>query len=129
MNLELSLGIAMLSSSGDSLTGLAIGTVISLVEVVSLWALFVKVGRSGWEILIPIYDVYALADIGCDMPLLWTILAFVPFANVVAYCVIMYKLAMAFDQSVVFAIFLIILPGIGIPLLAFGSAQYGGSYF
>lgn len=117
------------SSGGDALLWMAVELVVALVGIISMWSLFMKAGRNGWEILIPFYNLYCLADIGCDIPILWTILSFIPVANFVAYCVIMFKLAKAFDQSTVFAIVLILLPIVGIPMLAFGSAQYGGSYY
>lgn len=119
----------LLSSGGSSSSSFFIGLIITLFMVFSFWALLLKANRSGWGIVIPIYGEYLLADIGCSMPLLWTILLLIPGINLISYCVIMYKLGRAFDQSVLISILLIIFPVIFVPYLAFGSPQYRGSYF
>lgn len=122
--------VAGYSNSSDlSLGILLVEFALGLVMMISYWAVYVKAGRSGWECLIPFYNAYVLADIATDNALLWTILSFIPGVNIVAYCVVMYKLAKAFDESTVFALLLIFIPIIGLPVLAFGSAQYGNSYF
>lgn len=37
--------------------------IISLLNLIGGWKMFAKAGKGGWEILIPIYSLYVMADI------------------------------------------------------------------
>lgn len=110
-------------SEFDNPTFKIIGAIIAFVLIVSLWSVLLKANRSGWGILIPVYGYYEVASIGCSMPLLWTILLFVPVVNLISYGVVMFKLGKAFDKSALFILVLVLFPVIGIPVLAFGSSS------
>lgn len=119
--------LVRLIDSSSSLCGSLISLLLSVLMIVSMWIIFKKSGRSGWECLIPIYNYYQLADMTTLNPTLWTILIFVPFANIVSLCYVFYKLGVAFGKGALFNIFLVILfPMVGLPILAFSSAEYKG---
>lgn len=40
-----------------------VALVISLLNLIGGWKMFRKAGKGGWEILIPIYSLYVMADI------------------------------------------------------------------
>lgn len=99
--------------------------VIAVLEIASLWKIFVKAGRSGWASLIPIYNSYVLIKIAGKSGW-WLLLYFVPFVNVVAYVLIMNGLSTNFGRGGGFTIGLVFLPLIGFPVLGFGSDRYVG---
>ncbi|MBN2020461.1 MAG: hypothetical protein JW749_09575 [Sedimentisphaerales bacterium] len=101
--------------------------VVLIVEIGAFWTLFKKAGQPGWAILIPIYNLYVMLKIA-DKPGWWIVLLFVPIVNIVwslvmtiLMCV---SIATNFGKGTGFAIGLIFLPFIFIPILAFGNANY-----
>ena len=90
---------------------------------VSLWKIFEKAKHPGWEGIVPIYNMYILTQI-VGLPILWFILCLVPCVNIVASVMIMLALAKAFKKDQGFAIGLILLPIVFLPLLAFSDATY-----
>jgi len=57
-------------------------------------------------------------------PLWWIILLFIPCVAFIVHIIMMIDLAKAFGKSTGFAIGLIIVPYIFLPVLAFSDAQY-----
>lgn len=117
--------------AGGAIVGL-IGMVIQLgilgVVIAGMWKLFVKAGQPGWAAIVPIYNTYVLTQIA-GRPILWFILTFVPCVNFVALILIMIDIAKSFGKSTGYAIGMILLPFIFIPMLGFSDAQYGGPSF
>lgn len=117
--------------AGGAIVGL-ISLVIQLgilaVVIAGLWKLFAKAGQPGWAAIVPIYNTYVMTQI-VGRPILWFILTFVPCINIVAMILIMIDLAKSFGKSTGYAIGMIILPFIFIPMLGFSDAQYGGPSF
>jgi hypothetical protein len=99
---------------------------VIIVMVVALWKIFTKAGQPGWAAIVPIYNTYILMIEICKMEMLWFILSFVPFVNIVAGIMATLKLAEKFGKEIGFAIGLILLPFVFLPILAFGSAEYEG---
>ena len=97
--------------------------VILVVMLASLWQVFVKAGRQGWEGIVPIYNCYILLKI-LDKPIWWLILIFIPIANIIMCFLLNMALAEKFGKSTGFAVGLFFLPFIFLPILAFGDAQY-----
>ena len=102
---------------------------ISVLEIVSMWKIYTKAGKPGWAAIIPVYNIVVLFQITGMNP--WLILLlFVPFVNFIAMPVLMImvyaKLAKAFDKSGGFAVGLIFLNVIFLPILAFSDAEYKG---
>ena len=102
---------------------------VAVISIISMWKVFAKAGRPGWAALIPVYNVVTLFKVSGLNP--WLILLFiVPFVNFVAIPVLMIlqsvKLAKAFGKGGGFAVGLIFLNVIFMPILAFSDAEYQG---
>lgn len=98
--------------------------ILALV-IAGLWKLFTKAGQPGWACLIPLYNIYILLKI-VGRPWWWLLLMFIPIVSLVAGIVVILDLAKSFGKGVGFAIGMILLGFIFIPVLGFGNAQYQG---
>lgn len=136
----------------------AISISIFMINVIALWCLFKKAGKTGWTSLIPFYNNFVLFEIigmnpwwifviyllyffqKClflyipvfDNSFLFLVFLMVPFTLlsiiIIWYVLIctMINLGRSFHKDNSFMIGLIFLPGIFIPLLAFGNDTYMG---
>lgn len=91
--------------------------------VVSLWKIFVKAGRPGWESLIPFYNFYIQCEF-TGVKNWWLI--FIPFVNIYIAIKSVLALAKSFGKDIGFAIGLIFLGFIFYPILGLGDAKYIG---
>jgi len=105
---------------------------IIVLEIAALWQVFVKAGHPGWAAIIPIYNLYILLKI-IGRPGWWLLLfliGLVPFVGWIVVFVIgiiiAIDLAKSFAKSTGFAVGLIFLNFIFIPILGFGESQYVG---
>lgn len=125
---------------------------LAIFYIICYWKIFTKAGMPGWAIFVPIYNAYIYTKI-LKRPSWWLVLYFVPnlislvLSTVInsmpdmiflllAVSIILYiaiivlsiidtvKLAHVFGQDSGFAVGLIFLGFIFIPILAFGSAEY-----
>lgn len=96
---------------------------IVLLLIASMWKIYVKAGKPGWAAIIPIYNLIVLLQI-IQKPLWWIILLIIPYVNIVGGILVDYHLAKSFGKGEGFAIGLILLPIIFLPILAFGDAEY-----
>lgn len=116
---------------GDAIGGIFAGCyglfwlAFAILMVVGLWKVFEKAGRPGWAAIIPIYNYIVLLEI-VGRPVWWVLGLFVPFLNFVVLIVLMLDVARSFGKGTGFAIGLIFLPFVFIPMLGFGSSQYFG---
>lgn len=116
------------TSAGEDIGALIVILVyvaILALVIAGLWKLFTKAGQPGWACLIPIYNIYILLKI-VGRPWWWLILMFIPIVSLVAGIVVILDLAKSFGKGVGFAIGMILLGFIFIPVLGFGNAQYQG---
>ncbi len=99
---------------------------IAALFIVSMWKIFVKAGKPGWAAIIPVYSTIVELEI-LGRPW-WFILLmiFVPIANLVITIILMLDFARVFGKSVAFAIGLIFLSAVFIPILAFSDDKYLG---
>ena len=102
--------------------------IIGILTLVAEWIIFKKMGRQGWEGIVPFYNTYVLCQelYGNGWKFL---LLLIPIYNI--YFVIKMNIdwAKAFNQGVGFGIGLLLLPFIFQLILAFGGEQYrDGSY-
>ena len=97
--------------------------VVVLFLFTAMWKMFTKAGKPGWACIIPIYNLVVLIEI-TGKPLWWIVLLFIPFVNFVVAILINLALAERFGKGGGFAVGLILLPIIFIPILGFGSATY-----
>lgn len=98
---------------------------VLLISIISFWKIYLKAGKPGWACIVPIYGYIVLLEI-IGKPIWWLIIIlFVPFANIVFIIMAYLELGEVFGKSKVWSFFmLILLPVIGLPILAFGSAEY-----
>jgi hypothetical protein len=106
-----------------SLMAVLVGLICAVVVIAAMWKLFTKAGKPGWAAIVPIYNVIVLLEI-IDKPIWWIVLFFIPFVNIVAAIIMNIELAKKFGKDTIFAVGLILLPIIFLPILGFGSAQY-----
>jgi hypothetical protein len=119
-------GQAAVAGAAGGLVGGIFSLLIAIVMVVSLWKIFAKAGQPGWASVIPIYNEYVLMTQVVGRPLWFFLLVFVPCLNAIALVITMFDLAKAFGKGIGFAIGMILLPVVFIPLLAFGDSEYQG---
>ncbi len=98
---------------------------IIVVVIAGLWKIFSKAGQPGWAAIVPIYNTFILCKI-VGRPWWWLILMLIPFINFIIAIILMVDLAKSFGKSVLFAVGLILLGFVFIPILGFGPAQYQG---
>ena len=115
--------------------------IVSLFLIFVEWMIFAKGKQPGWAALIPFYNEY----IECKMVGVnpwWIlikygatfILSAIPVLNLVAVAISIYylvlvgvSLARSFGKEDSYAVGIILLPIVFLPILAFGSAQYKGA--
>ncbi len=107
-----------------SLFVMIIWLAIAILMIVALWKVFVKAGRPGWASLIPIYNTYVFLKIA-GKPGWWLIWLCIPVLNIIFGIIATLAFAEKFGKGAGFAVGLILLPIIFLPILAFGAAQYG----
>ena len=98
---------------------------IAVLVLAGMWKIFVKAGKPGWGAIVPFYNLYCLFEMSFGNGWLF-LLTLVPCVNVVMEILVMVKLAKAFGKGGGFAVGLIFLPVIFIPMLGFGDADYVG---
>ncbi|MBA4031877.1 MAG: signal peptidase I [Planctomyces sp.] len=104
---------------------LAIAAVLTLIMLIALWKIFTKAGKPGWAAIIPIYNYIVWLEI-VGRPLWWVLLFFIPGVNFVVAVIATLDLVKSFGKGVGFAIGVIFLPFIFLPILGFGDAKYLG---
>jgi len=103
-----------------------IGLLVAVLVIAGMWKVFTKAGKPGWAAIIPIYNVVVLLQIA-GKPLWWIVLLFIPIVNFVIAVMVMISLAKAFGKGTGFALGLLFLSPIFIPILGFSDAQYTGA--
>lgn len=99
---------------------------IFAVSIASMWRIYQKAGKQGWECIVPFYSYYVMYDFCLGNGWLF-LLQFVPCANIIAMFVLYYKLCTCFGKGVGFYLGVLFLPIVFLPILAFGNAQYLGN--
>ncbi len=112
-------------SDGVSLLTSIFSFIVAVVSLVAMWKVFVKAGKPGWAVLIPIYNVYVLLEI-VGRPWWWLLLMLIPLVNFVIAIILMIDLAKSFGKGAGFGVGLFFLNFIFMLILAFGDAQYAG---
>ncbi len=93
---------------------------IILILIASWWKINTKFERKGWICLIPIYNVLCL---GKDIfgKSVYGLLLLIPIVNIVAFLVFSYRLGKVFQVSDIVKLFLVLIPILYIPLVAFNE--------
>ena len=112
-----------------------IALAIAVFFIIAYCKMYTKAGEKWWKVFIPIYNTWTetkitgLAWWWCPIYLLATVLSGFD-APIAAFGIILislnynFNLAKKFGKSNGFAVLCTLLPIIGIPILAFGSAKY-----
>lgn len=98
---------------------------VLVLMVASMWKIYVKANEPGWAAIIPIYNIVVLLKI-VGKPIWWIVLFIIPLVSLVAAVLIYVSFAKSFGKSTGFAIGMLLLPFIFIPMLAFSDATYQG---
>jgi hypothetical protein len=93
--------------------------------VACYWKIFTKAGKPGWAAIVPIYNIIVLLEI-VNKPVWWIVLLLIPCVNLVVMVLVIIELAKVFGKSTGFAVGLLLLGIIFLPILAFGDAEYQG---
>jgi hypothetical protein len=124
--------MAVLLAAGGAVILVLVYIAVIVFEIAALWHVFTKAGQPGWAAIIPIYNVWVLLKV-IGRPGWWLalfLIALIPFVGwivvLVIGIIINLDLAKSFGKSVGFAIGLILLSFIFVPILGFGSSQYVG---
>ncbi|HET9621040.1 MAG TPA: DUF5684 domain-containing protein [Kofleriaceae bacterium] len=96
---------------------------VMALMVVSGWKVFEKAGKPGWAVFVPIYNSIVMLEIA-RKPVWWIALMFVPVVSFVVAIMVVAAVANNFGKGTGFALGMIFLPMIFLPILAFGDARY-----
>ncbi|HEX2836972.1 MAG TPA: DUF5684 domain-containing protein [Phycisphaerales bacterium] len=113
------------AAAGGLLIIMLIYAAIFIAIIAGMWKTFTKAGQPGWAAIVPIYNIYIWTKI-VGRPWWWLLLMFIPIVSIVVAIVLCVDLAKSFGKGIGFAIGLILLGFVFIPILGFGSAQYQG---
>ena len=105
------------------LTGILVFAVIQVITIVSFWQIFSKAGRPGWAALIPFYNIYVYVKV-CGKSGFWFFLVFVPTINGIFLVILALALARKFEKNALFALGVVFLWPIFLPILAFDKSEY-----
>jgi hypothetical protein len=114
------------SEGGGGIAPMIVMLVIAVFFIACQWKIFTKAGKPGWACIIPIYGTIVFLDIA-GKPAWWFILFLIPIVSLVISLLTLISFCQAFGKGAGFAIGMIFLPFIFLPMLAFGSAQYQGA--
>ena len=116
-------GFAAAAAAGVFGFIMLINLAVALVVIIGMWKVFTKAGKPGWAAIIPIYNVIVLLEV-VGKPVWWIVLLLIPFVNIVISILLNLALAERFGKDGLYAVGLIFLPFIFLPMLGFGSSTY-----
>ena len=100
---------------------------ILIITIIATWKIFVKAGKPGWAALIPIYNTYVLFEL-VGIKGWYVFLGFIPVVGSIILAIMNIianvKLAKCFGKSDGFAVGLVLLNVIFLPILAFDASSY-----
>lgn len=106
--------------------GLVINLAIVAAALAGMWKAFEKMGRKGWEGIVPFYNVYILLQI-FGQPAWFLALLIVPLVNIVFLVLLCIEVAKGFGKGTGFGVALGLLGFVFWPILGFGKATWQGS--
>lgn len=99
------------------------GLVLVVLQVVGLWLVFEKAGRSGWQALVPLYNLFVLVDI-LDRSDWWVLWLLIPVVGFVFWFLLCDDLANAFGYGTAMTLALFLVPVLALPWLGLGSHKF-----
>lgn len=113
------------SSAAPSPIVTILSLALSVLVIVAIWIIYKKAGKPGWAAIVPFYNVYVEYEITWGSG--WRFLMLlIPIYNIILGIQTSVKLAKAFGKGGGFAVGLIFLPYVFLPILAFSGASYLG---
>lgn len=104
-----------------------VSLIITLFVMAGAWRMFQKMGRQGWESIVPLYNTYVACEVLYGNG--WKMLLFlIPFYNIYFMFRFGIDLAQGFHQSTGFGIGLTLMSVVFVPVLGFGNAVYGDGW-
>ena len=95
----------------------------TLVLMAAMWRCFQKMGRMGWEGIIPGYNLYVLFDMIYQNG--WKLfMLLIPIYSIILWIKLNMELAVRFNKSRGFGVGMALLPPVFWSILAFGPAKY-----
>lgn len=94
--------------------------------IASFRKIFVKAGKPGWAVLIPIYNIVVFCDI-IGKPRWWTFLMIIPYIGLIWSVWGTNLLVKKFGKNEGFTVGCVFLPFVFYPILGFGDARYSGA--
>jgi hypothetical protein len=91
-----------------------------------MWKAFEKMGRQGWEGIVPIYNIYVLLQI-FGQPAWFLVLLIIPLVNIVFMILLCIEVAKGFGKGTGFGVLLALVGFVMWPILGFGDARWQGS--
>lgn len=101
---------------------ISLATGFALFIIATVWTVFEKAGRKGWEALIPFYNLYVVSKI-IGKSGWFMLLYFVPIVSWFAWAVTAIEMSKKFGRSEAFGFGLLFLTPIFLPILAWGEAS------
>ena len=101
----------------------AVALVLFVFNRICWWRILTKAQRPGWAVLVPVYSIIVRLQM-LGKPIWWILILMIPPANLILFVLMVVALAEVFDRSIGFAIGLLLLGPVFLPILAFGDAAY-----
>lgn len=102
---------------------LVIELAIIAIAFLGFWKVFEKMGRKGWEGIVPFYNFYILLQI-FNKPIWWLVLLLIPFVNLVIMVILCIEIAKSFGKTPAYGVGLALLAPVFFPLLGFGRDTF-----
>lgn len=97
------------------------------LTVASLWILFQKAGQPGWAAIVPVYNMIVWLKV-TRRPVWWLVFLLIPYVNIVFDIILTVRTATVFGKGGGFAVGMVFLPFVFLPILAFSDARYVEEY-
>jgi hypothetical protein len=96
---------------------------VVVIVIVAFWMLFTKAGKPGWAAIIPFYNIWVAWEVA-GKPGWWLVFYFIPIVNIVFWVIWCLQIAPRFAKGTGFAVGIIFLPFIFVPIMGFDSSKY-----
>jgi hypothetical protein len=121
------LASAQLQSTNRSGGGSLLFLLILLIVIgAAYWKVFEKAGQPGFLAFIPFINGMVMVGIA-GKPMWWILLLFIPGVNFLVVLAVYDSFAKAYGRGSLFALGLLLLPIIFVPVLALSDSQYVGT--
>jgi magnesium-transporting ATPase (P-type) len=107
--------------------GIILVVAIIAILLISMYKIFEKAGRPGWEGLIPIYNIYIMVTKIIGKPAWFFVMCLIPIVNYVFLVWTYNLLSKSFGKTEAFTVGLVLLGIVFLPIMAFSDdIQYVG---